>query len=189
MIPIVDIRNTVAIDVLRIDRVVVVMVAAMIQIIIIMVVITISVSLHQWIAIVDYQWMVEHPVIIEVVRGGCISTQKQRDIPQIDSLTLCEHQASMDFVVGITESNGHNHLIGRFFSGFHNDLKTDAGWHVEFKGVVRRSVVCRIDGIVRPIITERFDHGSRYGSENFCACSCYWRCGSATAATTIATTA
>ena len=94
MVIVIDIRNAVVIGVLRIGRVVVVMVATMIRIIVVTQAIPVSVRLHQRITSVDYQRTVEHPVIVEVVTGRGIAAQIQRDLPEIDALTIAKHQAS-----------------------------------------------------------------------------------------------
>ncbi|MGB5472163.1 MAG: hypothetical protein WBQ78_01645 [Gammaproteobacteria bacterium] len=83
---------------------------------------------------------------------------------QVDPLTVAEHHASPGTAGRIAETNGCIYFIGSPFSGSHNQLETDTSRHVKFEGVPGCSIVVRINGIVRAIIAERFNHSPGHGT-------------------------
>jgi hypothetical protein len=100
IILVIEIGNAVAIIILRIYRAIAIVVAAVIVIIPVVHAIAISIALCQRVSstdIIQYPWLIEHTVIVEVVLRCFIAAHMQRDMAQVDPVTAAEHQASLDF--------------------------------------------------------------------------------------------
>jgi hypothetical protein len=86
--------------ILRVNGVFAVVIATVIVIIPVVHAIAISVALCQRVSstdIIQYPWLIEHTVIVEVVLRCFIPAHMQRDMAQVDPVTVAEHQASLDF--------------------------------------------------------------------------------------------
>jgi hypothetical protein len=100
MMHVIGVGYTVVVMVLRVSGVIAVVVPAVIVIIPVVHAIFISVALCQWVTspdIVQHPRLVEHTVFVEVVRRCFIAAHMQRDMSEVDPVTVTEHQASLDF--------------------------------------------------------------------------------------------